>query len=208
MKYFLIVLMVIGFTLALFSIFNPLELKYRNAPEYVTIKVDPDSLASKDIRRQKGDEQWRNELAVLKSQQAVLEAQLTAYNKRIDDIFIFGGIIITLLLAIIASVYIKAEHDVESHFKKNFDSYRRRSLETLSEVQQFSTTAKTQIGMMQSWAKETLEKLISTAQEAAGKNTNEQQPAGTEQGTNSAQQSEEEGDSHNDPNATDETNSK
>jgi predicted PurR-regulated permease PerM len=190
MKYFLIVLMVIGFTLALFSIFNPLELKYRQTPEYVTIKVDPDSLASKDSRRQKGDEQWRSEIAVLKSQQAVLDAQLTAYNKRIDDIFIFGGIIITLLLAIIASIYIKAEHDVENHFKKNFESYRTRSLAVLNEVQQFSTTAKTQIGIMQTWAKETLEKLISTAQEAAGKSSNEQQPANPEQGTDSAQQNE------------------
>lgn len=61
--------------------------------------------------------------------------KISSINKRIDDILIFGGIIVTLLLGISVGVYIKAESEVDRHFKDNFDSIRNKATEYMSKIE-------------------------------------------------------------------------
>lgn len=52
------------------------------------------------------------------------DASINALHTRINDFYIFAGIVITLLLAINVGVFIRAEDEVEKHINANFDSYR------------------------------------------------------------------------------------
>lgn len=51
---------------------------------------------------------------------------VSSLHSRINDFYIFAGIVITLLLAINVGVYIKADEEVDRHFRENFDKYERR----------------------------------------------------------------------------------
>lgn len=51
-----------------------------------------------------------------------IEEKIISINKRIDDLCIFGGIIVTLLLAINVSVYVNAESVVNKFLKENLRS--------------------------------------------------------------------------------------
>jgi len=51
---------------------------------------------------------------------------IDAIHSRINDFYIFAGIVITLLLAINVGVFIRAEDEVEKHIKLNFETYRAR----------------------------------------------------------------------------------
>lgn len=53
----------------------------------------------------------------------IFEEKIASVNKRIDDIAIFGGIIVTLLLAINAGVFVNAERQVESYMRRNYQIY-------------------------------------------------------------------------------------
>ena len=55
-----------------------------------------------------------------------LEERNNSTNKRIDDLYIFGGIIITLLLAINISVYVNAESVVNKFLKENYNEYNEK----------------------------------------------------------------------------------
>ena len=55
-----------------------------------------------------------------------LEEKINSINKRIDDLYIFGGIIITLLLAINVAVYVNAESIVEKFLKENYEKYSQK----------------------------------------------------------------------------------
>lgn len=61
---------------------------------------------------------------------SVQNEKINALNKRFDDSFVLGGIIITLLGVILAGVYIKTEHDVKKHMDDNFES-RQIEIENL-----------------------------------------------------------------------------
>ena len=54
------------------------------------------------------------------------EEKINSLNKRIDDLYIFGGIIITLLLAINVAVYVNAESIVEKYLKENYQKYNEK----------------------------------------------------------------------------------
>jgi hypothetical protein len=54
------------------------------------------------------------------------DAAMNAIHTRINDFYIFAGIVITLLLAINVGVFIRAEDEVEKHIKTNFEDYRDR----------------------------------------------------------------------------------
>lgn len=64
-----------------------------------------------------------------------INERINSINKRFDDLYIFGGIIITLLLAITLSVYIKAEAEVDKHFRDNFDKYKNQIIQNATEVE-------------------------------------------------------------------------
>jgi hypothetical protein len=55
-----------------------------------------------------------------------LEERNNSTNKRIDDLYIFGAIIITLLLAINISVYVNAESVVNKYLKDNYNIYNEK----------------------------------------------------------------------------------
>jgi predicted Holliday junction resolvase-like endonuclease len=55
---------------------------------------------------------------------AVQEERSVSLNKRFDDFYILGGIILTLVFILIASVYIKSEKDVKSHLDQNFEAHK------------------------------------------------------------------------------------
>lgn len=55
---------------------------------------------------------------------AVQEERSNSLNKRFDDFYVLGGIILTLVFILIASVYIKSEKDVKSHLDQNFEAHK------------------------------------------------------------------------------------
>ena len=64
-----------------------------------------------------------------------VNSAVNSLHTRINDFYIFAGIVITLLLAINVGVYIKADEEVDKHFRENFDKYEK-------EVKKFSKKAK------------------------------------------------------------------
>ncbi|RAJ80025.1 hypothetical protein CLV59_105132 [Chitinophaga dinghuensis] len=67
--------------------------------------------------------------------------KINSVSKRIDDILIFGGVIVTLLIAINVGVYIKAESEVEKHFKDNFEKVKEKVEKRVNEIEQIATKA-------------------------------------------------------------------
>lgn len=61
-----------------------------------------------------------------RSSEELYQEKIAALNKRLDDILIFGGVIVTLLLAINAGVFVNAERQVESFMQKNFHHYHEQ----------------------------------------------------------------------------------
>jgi len=60
----------------------------------------------------------------ISSNETVLfEEKIISVNKRLDDILIFGGIIVTLLLGINAGVFVNAERQGESYMRRNYQFY-------------------------------------------------------------------------------------
>lgn len=47
-------------------------------------------------------------------------------HSRINDFYIFAGIVITLLLAINVGVYVRADEEVERHVNENFSKYEKK----------------------------------------------------------------------------------
>jgi hypothetical protein len=55
---------------------------------------------------------------------ALQEERTVSLNKRFDDLYVLGGIILTLMFILVASVYIKSEKDVKSHLDQNFEVHK------------------------------------------------------------------------------------
>lgn len=70
----------------------------------------------------------------LKIQIVNLDEKVYSTNRRLDDFFIYGTVIITLLLAIIVGVYFRADAEVENYFKENHDSHIRKMDEYVEEA--------------------------------------------------------------------------
>jgi len=77
----------------------------------------------------------------LKVLNAAFVDKIDAVNKRLDDFLIFGGLIITLLLAISVSVYLNTEAEVDRHMKKDFSKNKQQiedmnadAITTLNEI--------------------------------------------------------------------------
>lgn len=76
-----------------------------------------------------------------------LEEKSSYINKRIDDILIFCGIIITLLLAINISVFVNAERLVQKHMTEHFEEHEKKILSYVKQVEQAAGKAITQISL-------------------------------------------------------------
>ena len=85
----------------------------------------------------------------LRVQSLALEEKLASTNKRIDDLLIFGGIIITLLLAINVGVFVNAQREVDKHLKENFENHKTKILGYLAEVEETVGRAKAELELVQ-----------------------------------------------------------
>ena len=56
---------------------------------------------------------------------------VASLHSRINDFYIFAGIVITLLLAINIGVYVKADEEVDKHLRDNFSKHQRK-IESIS----------------------------------------------------------------------------
>ncbi len=83
-----------------------------------------------------------------------MEEKISSTNKRIDDFFIFGGIIITLLLAINVGVYVNADNVVDKHLKDHFGVHQKKVEGHLAEVEQIAGKVKTELELVQTFRKQ------------------------------------------------------
>ena len=67
-----------------------------------------------------------NEKALVITSSQINDA-VSSLHSRINDFYIFAGIVITLLLAINIGVYIKADEEIDKHFRENFEKYERKA---------------------------------------------------------------------------------
>ena len=58
-----------------------------------------------------------------------LDEQITSLNKRFDDFYIMGSIVVVLLLAINVGVFVNIEWKIERYFKSNFDGHLGRIMD-------------------------------------------------------------------------------
>lgn len=65
---------------------------------------------------------------------SVQNERIAALNKRFDDLFILGGIIITLIVVLIAGIYIKTDHEVKKHMDDNFTLHKNKISELVVEA--------------------------------------------------------------------------
>ncbi|MEO8885981.1 MAG: hypothetical protein ABI367_07955 [Mucilaginibacter sp.] len=96
-----------------------------SAPDLKTIKPDP--ISGKNI-----------EQAIINS---TFDEKINSLNKRSDDFLLFGSMIITLMLGISVSVYLRTEGEVTKHFKENFSSYQEKVIEATSHIEKLLSEA-------------------------------------------------------------------
>jgi uncharacterized protein YneF (UPF0154 family) len=87
----------------------------------------------------------QDDIINLKSQSLSLEEKIASANKRLDDLLIFGTIIISLLLGINVSVYVSAERQVEKYFKENFDAHKKKVEDTVKSVEEMAGKIKAEL---------------------------------------------------------------
>ncbi|HXD92070.1 MAG TPA: hypothetical protein VNX01_02595 [Bacteroidia bacterium] len=77
-----------------------------------------------------------NDMKDLKKESLVLQANITAINTRFNDLYVLGALIITLMLAVTVSVYLKTETEVDKHMKaktKEIDDEINKNKTTMDE---------------------------------------------------------------------------
>lgn len=74
-----------------------------------------------------------SELMEQKLKNAINEERINTLNTRFNDLYVLGGIIVTVLLAINLGVYIKTEQEVAKHFTDNYSEYKTQIEEKLTE---------------------------------------------------------------------------
>jgi|GEM_PF-3898810 len=84
----------------------------------------------------------RNEVQI-KEQNELIEEKIKSLNDRIGDLYLSTTIIITLVLVIVASVYLKAGEEVEKHMNKHFGQYKSEIERMNAEAQKYLTEIRT-----------------------------------------------------------------
>lgn len=67
--------------------------------------------------------------------------KIEALNKRLDDFLVFGGMVITLLLAITISVYLKTESEVSKHMNKYAEDIDKDIIKNKEAIEKYLTQA-------------------------------------------------------------------
>jgi len=94
-----------------------------------------------------------NEISTDRIFQNHVEEKVNSINRRIDDVLIFGGIIVTLLLAINVSVYFRTGHEVEKHFKEHFKDQKKEIDDSVKEIRGLLNQAKTEVDFAEEYRK-------------------------------------------------------
>lgn len=55
----------------------------------------------------------------------IFDEKLNSLNKRIDDLYVFAGVVVTLMLAINVSVYVRAANQIDDYIKENFENRKK-----------------------------------------------------------------------------------
>ena len=79
---------------------------------------------------------------------ALTEEKLSSLNMRFNDLYILGSVIVMLLLAIIASIYVKTDSDVKKHLNDNFANYKEQVIKYVTEAEQMVEKGKTEFELM------------------------------------------------------------
>ena len=91
----------------------------------------------------------------IKNAQSNYEEKFSSIGKRLDDFLVFGGVVITLLLAITVSVYLKTESEVDKHMKTRrkeiedeLENNKKLMDEALTEIGSLLTSARINAGAL------------------------------------------------------------
>ena len=79
---------------------------------------------------------------------ALTDEKISSLNMRFNDLYILGSVIVMLLLAIIASIYVKTDSDVKKHLNDNFAKYREQVIGYVTEAEQMVEKGKTEFELM------------------------------------------------------------
>ena len=124
------------FLSCLFVVFIVLFVQSKSNATNGFAPIKNDSLKLGVLLKYKSDSlQIATALIDLKEKNSVLTEQLNSINTRFNDLYILGGIIITLLLAINVSVYVKASNEVKIHLDKKFGKQTEKINEYLAKAQ-------------------------------------------------------------------------
>jgi len=91
----------------------------------------------------------KERVADIKIATATTEEKLLSTNKRFDDFILFGGIIVTLLLVISATVYFKTESEVAKNFDEKFWDYEKKVQDSVTKVEILLNSVAAQAEIMQ-----------------------------------------------------------
>jgi hypothetical protein len=67
-----------------------------------------------------------NTLLDFKDKNNATNERISVLNTRFNDLYVLGGVIVTLLLAIVIGIYVKTENEVEVHIQQNFGKYEEQ----------------------------------------------------------------------------------
>jgi len=96
----------------------------------------------------------QGDMVELKSQNLSTIEKIESVNKRLDDLLIFGTIIITLLLAINVTVYVNTDRQVDKYFRDNFEAHKEKVTKHLAEVEEMAGKIKTEFEIIQNIRKQ------------------------------------------------------
>ncbi|HMH21345.1 MAG TPA: hypothetical protein VK563_06200 [Puia sp.] len=96
----------------------------------------------------------QEDIISLKNQSLGFEEKIASANKRLDDMLIFGGIIVTLLLAINVAVYVNSERQVDKYFRDNFEIHKQKVLKYTTEAEEMAGKIKAELELWQNLRKQ------------------------------------------------------
>jgi hypothetical protein len=83
-----------------------------------------------------------------------LEEKIASANKRWDDFLVFGGIIITLLLAIYVGQFLQTQSVVRKRFEKNFEKYKQQIINYVTDSEAELNKIKTNVDLSNQMARQ------------------------------------------------------
>lgn len=134
----------VGIAVSLLGVFifsklgsKSIEQKINNTYSYIKDIYQPADLKEKIEAFQKKSE--------------ITDEKINTINTRFNDMYVLGGVIITLLLGINISVYIRAENEVNKHFKENYNKHKEQIVSYVSEAEKLVGELKSKVDLAKSF---------------------------------------------------------